>query len=228
MTTEPDAAAPGRALLTHGLGSSWEHGWVQHGWPDLLADVGLEAVPFRLPGHADATVGPSASLDELTASGLIAAEHADTAIGFSLGAAVTLHLAAAEPERFRRLVLLGIGDRAWPTPGAFAELARKLEETVDAPDLELLRRAAASSGSDVRLMAEFLRGFEGPPPPSALRPITADVLVVLGDEDPVGPAMMLATSMSNVRVVRLPGVDHWRTPESPAAMAAVLDFLEPQ
>lgn len=226
MTTQSTAPAASRALVTHGFASSWEHGWVQHGWPDLLREAGIEAVPFALPGHAGSNLPPAATVEEITASALGAARGAELAVGFSMGSAVTLHAAAAAPEHFRTIVLLGFGDHAWPYPGELESLAARVEDpTTDDAAVVLLQRAAASAGNDLASIAEFLRHFPGPPPRHALRHITGDVLLVLGERDALGPATLTAAALPNARVVILPGVDHVRTPSSPAAMTVVLDAL---
>ncbi|MGC0370084.1 alpha/beta fold hydrolase [Microbacterium sp. SLBN-111] len=218
--------SPRRALMTHGFASSWEHGWVQHGWPDLLAEIDILPVPFGLPGHVDSPLPPTADIELVRSTALDEAAGADTAIGFSLGAALTLHLAAQEPERFERIVLLGFGDRAWPRPGENARLADRLADPArDDADIAQLRRAARTAGNDLSRIEAFLRHFPGPPPPSRLRAITADVLIILGERDDLGPATMAATSMTNTQLRLLPDVDHWRTPSSPAAMRAAVEFL---
>ena len=54
MRTEP-------IVLVHGLGSSFEHGWRESGWADLIADSGREVIPVDLLGHgtADAPHDPA-------------------------------------------------------------------------------------------------------------------------------------------------------------------------
>lgn len=214
------------ALLTHGFASSWEHGWEQLGWPDLLADAGMDARPFALPGHVGSTLGPRASIDEIAAAALETCGDADVALGFSLGSAVTLHAAVADPDHFERIVLLGFGDGAWQAPEGATTLADRLEDfEIDDPDVTLLRRSARSAGDDLGSIIQFLRSFPGPPRLDELHAITADVLIVLGEHDTMGPATRASAAFRSSEVVTLSGVDHWRTPGSQAAMAAVLDFL---
>src|SRR5882757_2765330 len=97
--------------LVHGVGSSFEHGWRATGWVDLLGDAGRPVVPIDLLGHgtADAPHDPEAyaHLDAILEAALPDGEI--DAIGFSLGAQLLLRIASRTPERFGRLVVIGVG-----------------------------------------------------------------------------------------------------------------------
>src|ERR1700683_3122231 len=99
-------------LVVHGFASPAEHNWRQPGWLDLLADAGRETVAVDLLGHGRAP-RPTSPADYESGEARVAADIAGhevlDAVGFSAGAHVLLRLAAAEPGRFRRLALLGIG-----------------------------------------------------------------------------------------------------------------------
>ena len=56
------------------------------------------------------------------------------AIGFSLGADYSCALAAAEPDRFRRLVVIGVGANLFRTDGA-ERLASAFEAGVEPEDV---------------------------------------------------------------------------------------------
>src|SRR3954463_9754350 len=99
-------------VLGHGLGSSFEHGWRATGWVDLLGDAGRPVIGVDLLGHgtADAPHDPAAYADlERSVLDRLPDEPVD-AIGFSLGAHLLTRVAAAEPDRFGRLVLIGVGE----------------------------------------------------------------------------------------------------------------------
>ena len=111
MTREPSSL-----ILLHGFGSSFDHNWRQTGWVDILADFGVAVPAIDLPGHgsSSASTDPADYSDidrevrrALPADGLIAG------VGFSAGAELLLRLAAAEPARFDRIVLLGLGDNVF-------------------------------------------------------------------------------------------------------------------
>ncbi|HTX27226.1 MAG TPA: alpha/beta fold hydrolase [Streptosporangiaceae bacterium] len=99
-------------LLVHGFASSAEHNWRQPGWLDLLAEAGRDTVAVDLLGHGHAPRPTSpadySSVEDRVAAEISGYEQVD-AVGFSAGAQILLRLAAARPEQFRRLALLGIG-----------------------------------------------------------------------------------------------------------------------
>jgi pimeloyl-ACP methyl ester carboxylesterase len=99
-------------VLVHGFASSFQHGWAEDGWPDLLADEGREVIGHDLPGHGHADKPPETSAYDAMEATVLAGfgDHAQVdAIGFSLGARILLTIASDHPERFGRLVVMGVG-----------------------------------------------------------------------------------------------------------------------
>ncbi len=106
-------------MLLHGLASSFEHNWREPGWVDLLTEAGRDVLEIDLPGHGP---GPHETVPEAYADvpGVVARHIAERApdarqldaVGFSTGGHTLLAIAAAAPERFRRLAVLGVGDGA--------------------------------------------------------------------------------------------------------------------
>lgn len=215
------------AVLLHGAASSSSATWAGAGWADLLDDLAITTSYVPLPGHQGSPLAADAPASRVTAEILAADPGADVVLGFSAGAALALQAAAAAPERFRKIALLGFGDGMWTAPSTRAAIAERLTTRSDADnaDVLLMRSMAASAGNDVQQVARFLATYPGPPPLESLRALTAEVLVVVGDRDSVGPADRLAAALGSARVVTLPGVDHYRTPHAPGAMAAVQGFL---
>jgi len=213
-----------RAILTHGFASSIDRTWRDAGWPDLLEEVAVEPSFFALPGHVDSTLPPTTPVAEIEAALAAADPEADLALGFSAGALLTLRTAIARPGRFSALVLLGFGDGMWSPPGSRARAAERLRSGDD-EESRLLRQMAASAGEELESLATFLAAMPQPPALEELRTLEAEVLLVLGERDTVGPADAVLDALPRARLVTLPGVDHNRTPSSPAAMDAVLDFL---
>jgi pimeloyl-ACP methyl ester carboxylesterase len=219
-------------LLVHGFASSAEHNWRQPGWLDLLADCGRETIAVDLPGHGRAP-RPTSAQDYLDVEAHVAAavegrEPLD-AIGFSAGAHVLLRLAADQPDRFRRVALLGIGrsvlEPANPEPIITALTGDPDPENV--PGL-VFRRLADGLGHDRDALIAFLRRPQRPLTETDLARITTHVLVVLGDKDPAGtptPGDGLVAALPDARLVTLRGVDHFGTPGDVRCMQAVLDFL---
>jgi pimeloyl-ACP methyl ester carboxylesterase len=217
-------------LFVHGFASSAEHNWRAPGWLDLLAEAGRETVAVDLLGHGRAPRPASpadyASVEPRVAEAIRVYEQVD-AVGFSAGAQVLLRLAAAEPGRFRRIVLLGIGAgalaRADPEP-----IVAALEGEPDPENIPglVFRRLADGSGNDRAALVAFLRRPQQLLTAADLAQISGPVLVVLGDQDPAGPGEPLVAALPDARLVTLHGVDHFGTPADVRCMQAVLSFLD--
>ncbi len=216
-------------LLVHGFASSAEHNWRLPGWLDLLADCGRETIAVDLPGHGTAPkpADPAGyqGVEAHVAAAVQGREPLD-AIGFSAGAHVLLRLAADQPGTFRRLALLGIGggvlEPADPEPIVAALTSEPDPENVSGM---VFRRLADGLGNDRDALIAFLRRPQRPLSPADLARVAAQVLVVLGDQDPAGPGDSLVAALPDARLVTLRGVDHFGTPADVRCMQAVLGFL---
>ncbi len=102
-----DAAAPRRALLVHGLGSSGALMWRLG---DALAAAGWHATAVDLRGHGDAPrtldYSVAAYAADLAATRPPGAGAWDAVVGHSLGGAAGTVAAAADADWTRRLVLI--------------------------------------------------------------------------------------------------------------------------
>jgi pimeloyl-ACP methyl ester carboxylesterase len=227
-------------LLVHGFASSAEHNWRQPGWLDLLAEAGRETVAVDLLGHGRAP-RPTSPADYEPVEALVAAEIAGyelvDAVGFSAGAHVLLRLAAAEPQRFRRLALLGIGGGVVTRDGGgvvtrdgggAGPIIAALEGEPDPEDIHgvVFRRLADGLGNDRAALVAFLRRPARPLTGDDLARISCPVLVVLGEKDPAGPGEPLVAALPDARLVTLRGADHFGTPADVRSMQAVLGFLD--
>lgn len=217
----------------HGFASSAEHNWRQPGWLDLLAEAGRKTVAVDLLGHGRAP-RPASPADyesvEARVAAAIAGHELVDAVGFSAGAHVLLRLAAAaEPQRFRRLALLGIGAGvlAGSSSGADAIIAA-LEGEPDPEDMHgvVFRRLADGLGNDRAALVAFLRRPHRPLTADDLARISCPVLIVLGDKDPAGPGEPLVAALPDAQLVTLRGADHFGTPADVRCMQAVLRFLD--
>jgi pimeloyl-ACP methyl ester carboxylesterase len=216
-------------VLLHGFGSSFEHNWQQTGWVDILADFGVTVPAIDLPAHGSSPpltdAADYAHVDEevrnaLPADGLIGG------VGFSAGAELLLRLAVAEPVRFDRIVLLGLGDNAFDT-GDPTALVMALESSDEPEDVRArtFRRLARSAGNDPKALSAFLRRPRQSLTEKDLSRLSCPVLVVLGDRDWVGSAHRLMAALPSASLVSLPGVDHFATPSDFGAIDATVKFL---
>jgi pimeloyl-ACP methyl ester carboxylesterase len=222
-------------VLVHGLGSSFEHGWRSTGWVDLLGDAGRPVIPVDLLGHgtADAPHDPAkyAHLDAAIEMALQeAADGTDgtvDAIGFSLGAQMLLRVAARTPERFGRLVLIGVGENVFRRDDTSA-LAEIFEQGTEPGDigLRLFVALARSAGNDPLAMAACLRRPSEPFTPDDAARVTCPTLVVIGDRDFAGPPEPLVEALPDAQLVVLRGIDHFRAPTEFDCIDAALEFVE--
>ncbi|MDQ1434261.1 MAG: hypothetical protein QOF59_1077 [Actinomycetota bacterium] len=226
MRTQP-------VVLVHGLGSSFEHGWRAAGWVDLLADAGRPVIPVDLLGHgtADAPHDPAAYARlETSIERALPDDPTETvdAIGFSLGALLLLRIASRTPERFGRLVLIGVGTNAFRTDDAHGALADAFERGGDPEDVQtrLFVQLARSAGNDALAMAACMRrpsdGFTA----ADAAGVTCPTLVIIGDQDFAGPADPLVDALPDAHLVVLKGIDHFRTPSEFDCIDAALEFVE--
>jgi pimeloyl-ACP methyl ester carboxylesterase len=219
--------------LVHGFATSCARTWGETGWIDLLTDVGRSIIGIDLLGHgqADKPHDPAA-YDQLEEQVLaqLPPEPVD-AIGFSLGARTLLVLASAHPERFHRLIVAGVGANLFRHDESALVLADSLVDGAapDTPVTQYFRSLAEQPGNDPEALAACLRRPNAPRVTvEGLARITCPVLVVLGDQDFVGPADPLVDALADVRLVTLRGVDHFATPKDFGFIDAGLDFLDAQ
>jgi pimeloyl-ACP methyl ester carboxylesterase len=224
MTTSPRSV-----VLLHGFASSFDHGWRQTGWVDILSDFDCTAPEIDLPGHGTSpplTESEAyADVEEEVFRSLPAAGPL-TAVGFSAGADVLLRMAIAHPQSFEKIALLGLGDNVFEARDA-STLAQALESS-DEPDDILARifyRLAVSTGNDPRALSAFIRRSRPPIREEALSTVTCPVLVVLGDRDMTPSAARLVAALPSASLVTLAGVDHFATPSDFGAIDATMRFL---
>jgi pimeloyl-ACP methyl ester carboxylesterase len=220
-------------LLVHGFASSFVRNWVEPGWVDLLADAGRTVIPVDLLGHGDAPKphDPAAYAD---LEGSVSEAFGDgpvDAIGFSLGARLLLGVAAEQPERFDRIVVAGVGERAFlgNGPGDQEAAAQAVERGEPAPgdpvSVQAFSRFSRAPGNDPAALAACLRRPTTPFDIASLARLTRPVLVVLGDQDFVGPAEPLVDALPDGQLLRLAGLDHFATPKDFRFIEAALAFI---
>jgi pimeloyl-ACP methyl ester carboxylesterase len=219
-------------LLVHGWGGSFATTWQASGFTELLADAGRPVIGVDLLGHGSAPKPhePDDYVD-LTERVLAAlpSEPVD-AIGFSLGAHTLLTIACAQPHRFRRLVLAGIGATLFDDDTTATDRIIAALEGHAPPDDNIARlfsNYAHDPGNDVLALTAVMKRRRGATvTPSALASATCPTLVIIGDRDFAGPGAPLADALPDARLVTLRNVDHFATPESFGFIDAALEFID--
>jgi pimeloyl-ACP methyl ester carboxylesterase len=217
--------------LVHGFASSFDHGWARYGWPDLLADAGRDVLGVELLGHgANPRPHDPSAYDALTrhAAAQLPPSPVDV-VAFSLGALTSLRIASQDPQRFERIAVLGIGDRAFEQAdgSALADVvAGAAPGPENAGDQMVFHRLARQQGNDPEALAALLRHPQPPLELSLLAEVRCPVLVVIGDQDPAYPADHLAAAFPSGELFVARGVDHFSTPADFTVIERVLDFLD--
>jgi pimeloyl-ACP methyl ester carboxylesterase len=215
-------------LLVHGFATSAARTWGENGWLDLLADAGREVIAPDLLGHGTAAKPHDAEAYDRLEDGVrsVLPDRRVDAIGFSLGARVILTLAAAEPERFSRIVVAGVGANLFATEGGSViadAVAGRGDPT--SPVVQYFAGLATHPEADREALAACISRPRPPLDAEVLANVTCPVLVVLGTEDFAGPADPLVDALPDATFRPLRGVDHFATPKDFGFIDAALDFL---
>ena len=224
-------------VLVHGWGGSFESTWQRSGFTALLEDAGLDVTGVDLLGHGTAPKphDPEAYAD-LTGRVVDALpDQPVDAIGFSLGAMTLLRLAIAQPHRFNRIVLAGIGRNIFDrdTSGTEAIVAG-LESVAAGGDpstlentVRLFTQYASQPGNDIAaLTAVMKRASSIEITADGCATVSCPVLVIVGDKDFAHPGDELAAAFPDGRCQTLRNVDHFATTESFGFFDAALEFLD--
>lgn len=224
-------SGPPVALL-HGFATTFDSTWRHNGWVDLLQDAGRSVVEIDLLGHGRAPKphDPEAYLElESRVLAELPDEPVDI-VGFSMGARTTLLCAAQAPERFRRLVVAGVGANLFATGSdRGAKIREAVLGNVDPEDRELayFAQLAEAPGMDPLALAACISRPGGVAfSKELLAPITQPVLVCIGDRDFAGPGDPLVEALPNATLKVLRNVDHFATPKDFGFIDAALRFLD--
>jgi pimeloyl-ACP methyl ester carboxylesterase len=217
-------------VLLHGFATSSARTWWENGWLDLLADAGRRTVPIDILGHgkADKPHDPAAYAD---LEGYVAERLSDDgpldAIGFSLGARLLRGVAMARPERFRRIVTMGVGRNLFQRSGSDVVAdAIRAGDAPENPAAAYFARLADHPENDREALIACLQAPMRLLTAADLSRVSAPVLVVIGESDFCGPADPLVEALPDARLVVLPRTDHFSTPKDFIAMDAALKFLD--
>lgn len=217
-------------VLLHGFTGSTQTTWTESGLAVLIEEMGGDPLPLDLLGHGDRPKphDPAAYADLETDVLDRLPGGAVNGIGFSMGAMVLLRLAADHPDRFSRLVLGGVGRNVVEAdPDQAARVAAGVAGSADAEDLtaQMFSRYAREPGNDPEALAALMRRPGRRLTGEDLSRITADCLIVIGDQDFAGPGEPLAAALPSAEVVTLRGVDHFALPKRFEFVDETLRFL---
>lgn len=215
-------------LLVHGFTTSARRTWQEPGWFDLLGEAGRQVIAPDLLGHGDAPkphdVEAYRDVEALVAAELPAEGQID-AVGYSAGARIVLALAAADPDRFGRIVIGGLGGRLFEhreeNPILDALEGRAGDDVVG----HHFKSMAEGDGNDPKALAAFIQREQPRLDREDIARITCPALVIIGDRDFAGPGEPLAEALPNGELITLRNVDHFGLPKSFDFVEKGLDFL---
>ncbi len=227
-------------VLHHGFGVDANVNWIATGVMDALVDAGRRVVALDARGHGQsdkphdpAAYGEGAMARDLSALlDLIGAPSVDL-VGYSMGAIVSLMVAAQGEPRLRRLVVGGVGSgvvelggvdtRALPIDTVVAALQTDDPSSIAHPGAAWFRTVADTIGADRAALIAIARSRNAVP--FDLGRIAVPTLLVAGDEDPLAARPeILSAAIPGARLELLSG-DHVTVFGDPRLAPTIVDFV---
>ena len=217
-------------VLAHGWGGSPAIDWPEDGLRKDLEVQGRPVVAPPLPGHRrePSPTDPEAYRDlaKLFADSLHV-ERFD-GVGYSLGGKLLLEIAAREPRRVRRLVIVGVGGNLFrgENGNAVADALAHSANSQTAPAIRQVVDMALASGNDPSAMAAVIRRPTTPISPADLAEVSAEVLLLAGGRDRIGHSPEeLVDALPHAHLAILPDLDHGQLRRSAQVSALASAFL---
>lgn len=221
-------------VLVHGFASSLDGNWVRTGWVETLTPL-RRVIGLDCRGHGGSGKPHDASFygietmagDVLGLMDHLGVERADL-MGYSMGGRISIHLLAHHPERFRSVVLGGVGGGFGRNRSNVAEALRTNDpaSVTDQTARGFRAFAEANKDNDLEALAACMSAPRQPPDPAQLGGTTLPVLIVTGEADTlVGSPDELGAAIPTARVVRVPERDHLTTVPDHRYKEAVVGFL---
>ena len=225
-------------MLIHGFASSLHGNWRATGVIDAIVKAGRQAIAIDCRGHGrsgkphdpDAYAGTAMADDAVAVLDHLGIDKADLA-GYSMGGFLSATLLANRPERWRSVIISGMGDvllKGNLPSQQFDTLVAAMEApdaaSIKDPRGRAFRRFAESSGNDLLALAAMHKtrrtGFD----PAKLAAVKIPVLVLIGDKDDPASARRLADAIPSASFVEVPG-DHLGAPATPQFSRAIVEWL---
>ena len=233
-----DLGAGEPVVLVHGFASNARYNWGITGWMKVLSErYRVIALDCRGHGESDKPHDRAAYTMERMGGDVIRlldrlGIRRALLMGYSMGARISMWLLLAHPERFRAVVLGGVG-----AGGRMGEAGRRkrIVEALLAADKSaiadetsrLFREFAEANRNDLAALAACMGAEHGPGAgSSAFASVKVPVMIVVGTRDTlVGDAEPLQKMISGSKLVKLDGRDHLNAPGDRLYKEAVVKFF---
>lgn len=224
-------------VLVHGFASNLSGNWVTTGWVDLLSKTRrVIALDCRGHGESDKPHDPGAygtstmARDVIRLMDEVGIASTDL-VGYSMGAYIALQSLLRHPDRFRKVVLGGIGSprsaAARARPNVVEALLAEDAASVRDPVGNAFRVFAEANKNDLRALAACMRADREPVTSEQLAQIANPVLVVVGaGDDVIAEPEELASAIPGCEFVSVRGRDHLTVVGDRRMKDAVVAFLE--
>jgi pimeloyl-ACP methyl ester carboxylesterase len=225
--------------LVHGFASSLHGNWRAPGIIEALASAGRQVVALDCRGHGKSSkphdplsyAGAAMTEDVIALLDHLALAQVDL-MGYSMGGWIAASLLVNHPERFRSVILSGVGDGllAGGLPRARSEAIANALDAKDAgsaagASARAFRLFAEQQKNDLAALAAMQRATRDELEPEGLARVERPVMILLGEGDTlVGKADKLAATIPGARYVKVPG-DHLSAVGAPEFRHAVEAFL---
>jgi pimeloyl-ACP methyl ester carboxylesterase len=224
-------------VLVHGFAASLQANWVAPGWIEVLSPMRrVVALDCRGHGESEKPHDPSKygtdvmSADVIRLMDHLGIESADL-MGYSMGGYISLVTLLRHPQRFRRVVLGGIGSprsaSARGRPNVVKALLAENAASVTDPVGKAFRVFAEASKNDLRALAACMQAGREPTTREQLAGIKNRMLLVVGEKDDViAEPEELAHAIPGCEFVSIPGRDHLTVVGDRRMKEAVAGFLK--
>ena len=239
-------------VLVHGFLASYAENWEAPGIMQALGTAGYRVIALDCRGHGQSgkPQDPGQYGLEMVRDVVRLLDHLNVerahVVGYSMGGLITNKFRASHPERLLTATLGGAG---WSGENGEESLSfGELAEALDKSDLSPLLRALAPPGeseptdaaiaatnaavfanNDPKALAAVIRGFPQLSQIAAdnLRANTVPTLALVGDRDPlIAGVELLASVMSNLDVVEIPGATHMTAFSDAVFIENLVEFLD--
>jgi pimeloyl-ACP methyl ester carboxylesterase len=223
-------------ILVHGFASKAEHNWGLTGWYKTLANYRVIALDCRGHGQSDKPHDASAYSGSAMEDDVIRLlDHLNIKrallMGYSMGGRISMGLLTHHPDRFRAVVLGGIGagagvaERETRKPIVQALLADDKSKVTE-PRARLFRDFAEANKNDLKALAACMDAERGAITANEFTRNSIPVLVVAGSKDElVAEPEDLANMIPLAQLLKLDGRDHLNAPGDKLYHQAVLEFF---